>query len=105
MRARWLTLFLALLSAPSAAGEDLSTKPTCDIPADLPPGPELDSNATLNKAKPSPVGVDIYKSADLRGALYGEVYVGTVTVDPETGSVTGLSSGQLSAQSPVTKCE
>lgn len=91
---------LALLSATPAAAEVLRTEPTCHIPADLPPSPELDTDATLNPVRPD-VPVYVYKDVRLRGGVYAEIDAGAVIEQV----VPDGQGAPVSAQSADSNCE
>lgn len=95
-------LALGLLSEVSA--ETLSTLPTCGVPADLAPSPDIAAAPLedLNRIVLPRVVFDLKRNIPVGGQTFGEMLLAQVTIDSQGGSITFDNDGKLFASSSAT---
>jgi hypothetical protein len=96
-----LVVLFALGLLPVAQAEILSTIPTCNIPADLPPSPEIEAVPAddLHRVELPRIVVEVKQDIPIRGRTFGEALLAQIVVDPDGGSVVLDSEGNLFATS------
>lgn len=96
-----LVVLLAFGLLPPAQAEILSTARTCDIPADLPPSPDIEATPPedLYRVELPRVVIDIKQRIPIQGRTFAEAFLAQITVDPNGGSVTFDKEGNLFATS------
>lgn len=99
------TILAGMMLLNPAQAEILKTAPACNVPADLPPAPEIvESNSARTLAWLGPIHVEVQRRMPGSGRSDEKLRVGLV-IDPVTGKTLSTASPNLRRDTALEPCD